>query len=89
MLLKVCAILLQDWGMEICMATLLLSAFLYLNVLSLIFFLCIGAGMALPEGARRRTWAMVSPYNTSHLQPCISHIKLRPVQHSVSGMWHL
>jgi hypothetical protein len=45
--------------MEICMLTLLLSAFLYLNALSLVFFLCIGAGMALPEGARRRTWAMV------------------------------
>lgn len=50
---------LQDWGMEICMATLLLSAFLYLNALSLVFFLCIGAGMALPEWARRRTWAVV------------------------------
>jgi hypothetical protein len=58
---RLCAICTQDWGMEICMAMLLLAAFLYLNVLSLIFFLCIGVGMALPEGMRRRTWAMVSP----------------------------
>lgn len=51
--------------MEICMAALLLSAFLYLNALSLIFVLCIGAGMALPEGARRKTWAMVSCDNSN------------------------
>lgn len=45
--------------MEICMAALLLSAFLYLNALSLVFLICIGAGMAAPEAARRRVWAMV------------------------------
>ena len=37
-----------------------LSAFLCLDVLSLVFLLCIGAGMALPEGWRRRTWALVT-----------------------------
>ncbi len=45
--------------MEVCMAALLLSAFMYLNALSLVFLLCIGIGMAAPEGSRRTVWALV------------------------------
>lgn len=45
--------------MELCMAALLLSAFMYLNALSLVFLFCIGIGMAAPEGSRRAVWAMV------------------------------
>ncbi len=41
------------------MAALLLSAFMYLNALSLVFLLCIGIGMAAPEGSRRTVWALV------------------------------
>ncbi len=48
--------------MEVCMSALLLSAFLYLNALSLVFLLCIGVGMAAPEGQRRTVWALVRDY---------------------------
>ena len=45
--------------MEMCMAALLVAAFLYLNALSLAFLLAIGVGMAAPEGVRRTAWALV------------------------------
>ncbi len=40
------------------MAVLLVTAFLSLDAVSLLLAGAVGAGMALPEGARRRVWAL-------------------------------
>lgn len=41
------------------MAALLIAAFLSLDAMSLLFVAAVGAGMALPEGSRRRVWTML------------------------------
>ena len=41
------------------MATLLVAAFLSVNVLSLVYMLFIAIGMALPERSRRLLWRML------------------------------
>jgi hypothetical protein len=46
----------QDWGMDVTMGTLLLAAFLSINMLSLIYLGMIAVGMAAPAGPRRLFW---------------------------------
>ena len=41
------------------MATLLVAAFLSINVLSLVYMLFIAIGMALPERSRRLLWRLL------------------------------
>lgn len=51
--------LIQNWGMELCMAALLAAAFLFLNALSLVFLAAVGVGMAASEGVRRHVWRLL------------------------------
>ena len=47
---------LQDWGMDIAMGTLLLAAFFSINLLSLVYLAMIAIGMAVPAQQRRVIW---------------------------------
>ena len=51
----------QNWGMEVNLAALLLAAFFALNALSLVYMAIVALGMGLPADKRRAfwRWAMV------------------------------
>lgn len=52
----------DDWGLEIALFTLLVTAFIAANVLSLIYLAAVAIGMVLPSKARRSLWVwMVLP----------------------------
>ena len=46
----------QNWGLELAMASLLVAAFLACNVLSLLYMFIIAVGMAARVRPRRRAW---------------------------------
>lgn len=46
----------QNWGLEVSMATLLIAAFQAVNVLSLVYMLFIALGQCLPPRARQNAW---------------------------------
>ena len=46
----------QDWGLEFNMALLLVAAFYYTNLFSLLYLAIIAVGMAAPVQARCLTW---------------------------------
>jgi len=48
--------LLQNWGLEMTMFSLLVAAFLATNILSLVYMAMIAVGMAAQPGPRRRAW---------------------------------
>lgn len=50
----------QNWGVEVSMAMLLVAAFQAVNVLSLVYMLCIALGMGLAEKARRAAWRLLA-----------------------------
>lgn len=49
----------QNWGLELAMASLLVAAFLACNVLSLLYMFIIAVGMAARVRPRRRAWRFV------------------------------
>ena len=50
------AVLVQNWGLEITMFSLLVAAFLATNILSLLYMGMIAVGMGVKPGPRRRAW---------------------------------
>ncbi len=48
--------MLQNWGLEMTMFSLLVAAFLATNILSLVYMAMIAVGMAAQPGPRRRAW---------------------------------
>ena len=46
----------QNWGLELAMASLLVAAFLACNVLSLLYMFIIAVGMAARVRPRRQAW---------------------------------
>lgn len=49
----------QDWGLEISMLALILSAFLFINLLSLFLIALVAVGMAVHPNKRRHLWRLM------------------------------
>ena len=49
----------DNWGLEISMFTLLFTAFLSSNALSLLYLFAVALGMVLPYGPRRTVWSWI------------------------------